>query len=83
MFNPSLSPFNKGRRPIVQKVLSPFEKGGLRGIFVRVFKRGETPLFYFLPPLLRDALPGEGEHKGVRYKYLHCLTRGINYRGKT
>jgi hypothetical protein len=30
--NPSLSPFTKGRRLVVQKVLSPFSKGGLRGI---------------------------------------------------
>jgi hypothetical protein len=36
--NPSLSPFTKGRRTIVQGLLSPFYKGGLRGFFTKVEK---------------------------------------------
>jgi hypothetical protein len=34
--NPSHSPFTKGRRTIVQEVLSPFEKEGLKGDFQRL-----------------------------------------------
>jgi hypothetical protein len=29
---------------------SPFEKGGLRGIFIRVFKRGAAPLLKITSP---------------------------------
>jgi hypothetical protein len=43
----------------------PFSKGET---YMGCLRGAKAPLFFFLPPLLRDALPGEGEHKGLRYK---------------